>query len=65
MRISVVVSCAAIFPLSPNAFVLVPNPKNVGPAALSVDQATGAVDGKRFTIPLEQLSINDIPKVGG
>jgi hypothetical protein len=65
MRISHVVPLAAFSPLSLNAFVLVPKTKNVGFTALSVEQATGAVDGERFTIPLEQLSINDIPKVGG
>lgn len=65
MKISRVVPLAAFLPLSLNAFLLVPSTKNVGFSAVSVDQAANAVDGKRFTIPLEQLNINDIPKVGG
>jgi hypothetical protein len=65
MKISGVVPLATFFPLSLNAFILVPNIKNVYHTALSVDKAAGAIDGKRFTIPLEQLNINDILKVGG
>jgi hypothetical protein len=69
--ISIFVPLSAFLASSAGAFLLSPNANTARPYAwvsLFGEKApveSTVADVRRFTIPLEQLNLNDIPKVGG
>jgi hypothetical protein len=58
----------AAFVVSSNAFLLTPiadTARSYSRVSLFAEQAPTEVETKHFTIPLDHLGLDDIPKVGG